>query len=445
MTVHWQTMPRQLRPPAPPKKEIPIKRDIRAINRVLKAAGSSTRADIYNADGEKLVHWLGTPRAGQIIVYVLMRPPGEKISKIAGLLGELAEELSAARGVETVPRLLQRPLALELPHYAPAPMPWVDPVGLQPDQARLGVEFSIAGTRDAVADLGRLPHILISGRTGAGKTILLNGLLGSLCMATPPADLRLWLIDPKNRDLIALAGLPHVERATFRDEDADKILDWFADEIDRRIAAGRTMGPRHVLVIDELASFVDALPRLEGILKRAGMMGRALGVNIIAATQRTDAAAIGGQFRAQFSARISGSVATVEDARINVGVRDSGAESLPLGSGRFVMSADGRLSSFQAHLMDRPAALVRAVRSKWTGADLPAPAAVGSPYGDDEAGQVAAAVAELVPGFVAGDVSQNELLRVAFAAGALQSKSAAASPRNRGVLAEAIERIEGGV
>ena len=244
MTVHWQTLPAQLRPPAPPKprRDLPIDRDIAAINRVLKAAGLGTRAGLYGPGRERLVHWLGTPRAGQIIIYQLVRPPGEKISQIAGRLPELAEELSAARGEECVPRLLQRPLALEVPHYAPAPLHWTDPADLPAECGRLGVEFGIAGTRDAVADLGRLPHILIAGRTGAGKTILLNGLLGSLCMATAPADLRLWLIDPKNRDLMALAGLPHVERAVWKDDHAGQILDWFGTEIDKRIAAGKTIG-----------------------------------------------------------------------------------------------------------------------------------------------------------------------------------------------------------
>lgn len=444
MTVHWGTMPKTLgQTERKPRKLTPFHADLAAINRVFQAAGLDTRAGFYGPRREKLIHWMGTPKSGQMVIYVLNRPPGEKISKIAGLLDEMAEEMTRTRGADCVPRLRLRPLALEVPHWRPAPLAWVDPDVLQPGQGRLGRTFDTKGDRDVVADLDQWPHVLMAGRTGAGKSVLLNGFLGALCLASHPGQLRLHLIDPKNEDLAALAGLPHVERCVYKADQVDQVLAWFSAELDRRVDAGRADWVRHVLVIDELASLLQQLPAIEDILKRAAQMGRSKRLHIIAATQRPDASILGGLLRSQFSARCVGSMASVQDANMAAGVTGSGAERIPVRSGRFVLAADGDLVTFQAYYYGAtPAALVRAVRQRWSGAELPAPTVQAGPdYGSDEIGRVAVAIADLVEGYRADQVSLSELIRVAHAAGALQSKTPHKGPRNRGVIHDALARL----
>jgi S-DNA-T family DNA segregation ATPase FtsK/SpoIIIE len=222
------------------------------------------------------------------------------------------------------------------------------------------VGMDVAGTPQ-VADLSRMPHLLVAGTTGSGKSVFVKALAASLVMYNSPEDLRLVAIDPKIVELTRFNGLPHLLGSTETDlENSLRVLRWVAQEMDERYKlfakslarnlddynaklARRQRGseelddeeekplPRIVVLIDELADLMMSEPEeTERNLTRIAQMARATGIHLVVATQRPSTDVVTGLIKANFPARVSFATASNVDSRVIIDT--PGAESL-LGKG----------------------------------------------------------------------------------------------------------------
>ena len=206
-----------------------------------------------------------------------------------------------------------------------------------------------AGGEAAAGDLTKMPHLLIAGSTGSGKTVCLNATISCLLMFNSPNDVRFILIDPKRVELISFNSIPHLATPVIVDsEKALEALRWLSQEMDKRYKTMATGGARNiegynknksgsekmsylVLVIDELADLMMAGgDEVERIICRLAQLARAVGIHLIVATQRPSVDVITGLIKANFPTRISFAVVSQVDSRT---ILDSvGAEKL-LGRG----------------------------------------------------------------------------------------------------------------
>ena len=199
-----------------------------------------------------------------------------------------------------------------------------------------------------MGDLAKMPHLLIAGATGSGKTVCLNAIICCLLMNNTPSEIKLVMIDPKRVELTPYNSLPHLAAPVIVETDkAIGALGWLNAEMDRRYQkfvsvaarniesynkkAGIEKLPFIVLVIDELADLMMAgFDEVEKILCRLAQMARAVGIHLVVATQRPSVDVITGLIKANFPTRISFAVTSQVDSRT---ILDSvGAEKL-LGRG----------------------------------------------------------------------------------------------------------------
>lgn len=279
-----------------------------------------------------------------------------RVSQITSLANDLALALSAARVRIEAPVPGQSYVGIEVPNRKSSVVR-LGPL-LQSD-AFLSIRspLSIALGRDvagmAVAtDLASMPHLLIAGTTGSGKSVCITALASSLVFNNSPDELRLVMIDPKMVELIRFNGVPHLlGKVETELERIVGVLRWCMMEMDRRYkllesARARDIDkynarisrrksaerlPRIIVMIDELADLMMMVPdQTEQTLVRLAQMARATGIHLIVATQRPSTDVVTGLIKANFPARISFAVASGIDSRVILDT--SGAETL-LGSG----------------------------------------------------------------------------------------------------------------
>ena len=310
---------------------------------------------------------------GPVVTMFEVRPaPGIRVSRIANLTDDLALALKA--------------VAIRIQ----APIPGSDTVGIEiPNEQRETVNFrelascedfrtgcgpltmilgkDIAG-KPFMADLTRMPHLLVAGATGAGKSVCLNGILVSLLYRTQPQDMQLLLIDPKRIEMAVYADEPHLVHPVVTEmSEAKNALDWAVHEMDRRYAAMARLGVRNVagfnqklaaykndlppdfsdleplpylvIVIDELADLMMTAAReVETSIVRLAQLARAAGIHLILATQRPSVDVVTGLIKANFPCRISFQVTSKHDSRT---ILDQvGAEHL-LGRGDMLFKPSG--------------------------------------------------------------------------------------------------------
>ena len=219
-----------------------------------------------------------------------------------------------------------------------------------------------------MADLTRMPHLLVAGATGAGKSVCLNGILISLLYRTQPEDLQLLLVDPKRIEMAVYADEPHLVHPVVTEmSEAKNALDWAVHEMDRRYEAMARLGVRNVagfnqklaaykndlpsdfadleplpylvIVIDELADLMMTAAReVETSIVRLAQLARAAGIHMILATQRPSVDVVTGLIKANFPCRISFQVTSKHDSRT---ILDQvGAEHL-LGRGDMLFKPSG--------------------------------------------------------------------------------------------------------
>ncbi len=279
-----------------------------------------------------------------------------RVSQISSLANDLALALSAPAIRIEAPVPGKAYLGIEVPNRKP------ERVRLRPilESERfhsMGSPLAIALGRDVagesiVADLASMPHLLIAGTTGSGKSVCITALAACLAINNGPEQLRFVLIDPKRVELLRFNGLPHLMGKVETDlTRITGVLRWCTLEMDRRFklleaASARDVAtynrkilrrkgaealPRLVVMIDELADLMMLAPdATESALVRLAQMARATGIHLVVATQRPSTDVVTGLIKANFPARIACAVASSVDSRV---ILDGpGAESL-LGKG----------------------------------------------------------------------------------------------------------------
>ncbi len=285
-----------------------------------------------------------------------------RVAQIAGLSRDLALALSAERLRIEAPVPGRPYVGIEVPNSRSS---FVRLRQLLESEAmaRVNSPLAIALGRDVsggpvVGDLSKMPHLLIAGTTGSGKSVCIAAITACLVMNNTPEDLRLVMVDPKMVELVRFNGLPHLYGKVETElERILGVLRWTVAEMDRRYKlleitrsrnletynrkARRRKGeeplPRIVLMIDELADLMMSAPdQTEHNLVRLAQMARATGIHLVVATQRPSTDVVTGLIKANFPARISFAVASGVDSRVILDTQ--GAESL-LGRGDMLFLA----------------------------------------------------------------------------------------------------------
>jgi S-DNA-T family DNA segregation ATPase FtsK/SpoIIIE len=283
-----------------------------------------------------------------------------RVAQIASLHRDLALALSAERLRIEAPVPGRPYVGIEVPNSR-STVVRLRPILESEAFFKLNSSLTIGLGRDVsgspgVADLTHMPHLLIAGTTGSGKSVCIAAITTCLVMNNTPEDLRLVMVDPKMVELVRFNGLPHLLGKVETDlERILAVLRWTVAEMDRRyklLEASRSRNidsynrkarrrkgvelmPRIVLMIDELADLMMSAPdQTEHNLVRLAQMARATGIHLVVATQRPSTDVVTGLIKANFPARISFAVASSIDSRV---ILDSqGAEAL-LGRGDMLL------------------------------------------------------------------------------------------------------------
>ena len=217
------------------------------------------------------------------------------------------------------------------------------------NRSKLAVSLGLDVSGKAnVSDIGRMPHVLIAGQTGSGKSVCINAFLGSILFRAAPTEVKLILVDPKRVELTHYNDIPHLLTPVIVEpEKVISALRWILNEMDRRYKLFAQAGARNidgynemsgfqalpyiVLIIDELADIMLFSPvEVEDAITRIAQMSRATGIHMVLATQRPSVDVITGLIKANIPCRIAFAVASQVDSRV---ILDSqGAEKL-LGRG----------------------------------------------------------------------------------------------------------------
>jgi len=279
-----------------------------------------------------------------------------RVSQISALSRDLALALSAERLRIEAPVPGRPYVGVEVPNSRSS-MVRLRPILETEAFYNFGSPLTIALGRDVsgqavVADLARMPHLLIAGTTGSGKSVCIAALTACLVMNNTPEDMRLVMIDPKMVELVRFNGLPHLYGKVETElERILGVLRWTTVEMDRRyklLESTRSRNidtynrkirrrkpeetlPHIVVMVDELADLMMSAPdQTEHTLVRLAQMARATGIHLVVATQRPSTDVVTGLIKANFPARISFAVASSVDSRVILD--GAGAENL-LGSG----------------------------------------------------------------------------------------------------------------
>ncbi len=289
------------------------------------------------------------PRVTQ---YSLKPPSSTKLTKITALESNLALDLAAHSIRIEAPIPGKRAVGIEVPNIKPAIVRIASILESQEwasFDSRLGfvIGKDIAG-KPVVAELNKMPHMLIAGQTGAGKSVMINTFLTSLLYRNSPSDLKLILVDPKQVELALYNDIPHLLTPVINEpEKCISALKWAVAEMERRLRTMAEVGTRDigqynkikaesgmpyiVIVIDELADLMMMAARdVESLIVRLAQKSRAAGIHLVIATQRPSVDVITGLIKANVPTRIAFTVNSQVDSRTIID--QAGAEKL-LGSG----------------------------------------------------------------------------------------------------------------
>jgi len=304
-----------------------------------------------------------------ITQYALEPAVGVKVSKITTLQNDLALALATAQIRIEAPIPGKPYVGIEVPNNAAATVT-LRSILQTPDFRQSTFQLPIAMGRDVAGrvtlmDLARMPHLLIAGATGSGKSVAVNTFLGSLLYRYNPNQLKLILIDPKVVELTRYNGIPHLlQEVITRPDKTLSALQWAVGEMEKRyqrLAKERvrdierfnqdrdelTKMPYIVIIIDELADLMMVSPvEVEEAICRIAQKARAVGIHLVVATQRPSVNVVTGLIKANIPGRICFAVASQMDSRVVLDV--NGAEKL-LGRGDmlFHSSESGKLVRLQ--------------------------------------------------------------------------------------------------
>lgn len=253
---------------------------------------------------------------------------------------------------------------------------------------RIGLGQSVDGAPIA-ADLTVMPHLLIAGTTGSGKSVCVNAIIASLLLENTPDDLKFIMVDPKRVELTGYNGIPHLVAPVVVDlERIVGVLKWVTREMDERYKKFSQMGARNivdfntrlatgaaklpylVVVIDELADLMMLAPdETEKVLTRLAQMARATGIHLIVSTQRPSVDVVTGLIKANFPARISFAVASSVDSRVILD--QPGAEKL-LGRGDMLYQSPDAAAPVRMQGVYVSDGEINKITRYWKTAQLPA-------------------------------------------------------------------------
>ena len=289
------------------------------------------------------------PRVTQ---YSLRPPSSTKLTKITALESNLALDLAAHSIRIEAPIPGKRAVGIEVPNVKPA-IVRISSILESPEWSALDSTLGFVIGKDiagkaVVADLNKMPHMLIAGQTGAGKSVMINTFLTSLLYRNSPSDLKLILVDPKQVELALYNDIPHLLTPVINEpEKCISALKWAVAEMERRLRTMAEFGKRDigqynlakaeegmpyiVVVIDELADLMMMAARdVESLIVRLAQKSRAAGIHLVIATQRPSVDVITGLIKANVPTRIAFTVNSQVDSRTIID--QAGAEKL-LGSG----------------------------------------------------------------------------------------------------------------
>lgn len=295
---------------------------------------------------------MGEVNVGPTVTQYTLKPDGGvKLATITGLHNDLALALAAHPIRIEAPIPGKSLVGIEVPNSAVAMVKLRD-IFESPSFSKRTSNLFLALGKDVAGhpycvDLERMPHLLVAGATGAGKSVALNGIILSLLYQNNPSDLKLVLVDPKRVEFSVYKHMPHLLTPIVTEVPATvNALKWLLGEMDRRFTVLQESGDRNiqtynqrhkekmpyiVLVIDELADImVSAASEVETAIIRLAQMSRAVGIHLVLATQRPSVDVITGLIKANVPARIAFSVASLVDSRTILDT--AGAEKL-LGRG----------------------------------------------------------------------------------------------------------------
>ena len=293
------------------------------------------------------------PRVTQ---YTLKPPADVKLAKLTALENNLALDLAAQSIRMEAPIPGKRAVGIEVPNVKAATVRLSSILASNEwAEAKSPLEFSIGKDitgKAIVADLSYMPHILIAGQTGAGKSVMMNTIITSLLYRNSPSALKLILVDPKHVEMGLYNDLPHLLAPVINEpEKCISALKWAVAEMDRRLRSLAAAGKRNieeynnqngsegmpyiVIVIDELADLMMIASRdVESLVVRLAQKSRAVGIHLVLATQRPSVDVITGLIKANMPARIAFAVASQVDSRTIID--QIGAEKL-LGRGDMLL------------------------------------------------------------------------------------------------------------
>ncbi len=313
-----------------------------------------------------------TSYPGPIITRFEFKPGvGVKINRIVGLADDLALALKAKRIRIVAPIPGKAAVGIEIPNRNPQIVCLKDMLASEEyadDRPKLPLALgkTIAG-RPFVADLAKMPHLLIAGATGAGKSVCINTIITSLIYKLHPLQVRFVFIDPKMLELSVYKSIPHMGRPVVTNpKRAERVLADIVAEMEKRYrklaeASVRNIDdfnkrqkteeaklPYIVVCVDELADLMmsSTSSKVEVLITRLAQMARAVGIHLILATQRPSVDVITGLIKANFPARIAFQVATKVDSRTIID--GNGAEKL-LGAGDMLYLASGQPEPVRLH------------------------------------------------------------------------------------------------
>lgn len=286
--------------------------------------------------------------------YAMKIALGTKVSKITSLASDLALALAAPTGAVRIEAPIpgRDLVGIEIPNRGLEFVTLKRMLGsetLHKAKSKLAVALGLdVSGNPLIADIAKMPHVLVAGTTGSGKSVLLNAWICSLLYRTTPAEVRVILIDPKRVELVGYNGIPHLLTPVI--VETDKILSalrWAMQEMERRYKQFAEVGVRNIdsfnelsgfqalpfiiIFIDELADLMAYAPvEVEDTICRIAQMARATGIHLVLATQRPSVDVITGLIKANIPARVAFNVSSMVDSRVIIDM--PGAEKL-LGRG----------------------------------------------------------------------------------------------------------------
>ena len=292
--------------------------------------------------------------------YEIEPAQGVKVSRIVNLTDDIALNLAAQHIRMEAPIPGKSAIGIEVPNTKTEAVHLRDVLDCGDfKEARGGIPVGlgkdIAG-KPVITDLAKMPHLLVAGTTGSGKSVCVNTLISSILFSRKPEEVKLLLIDPKMVELSVYNGIPHLMAPVVTDmKKAAAVLRWAVREMEARYKAFAASGKRDiksyneahpksampliVLIIDELADLMMTAPDdIEESISRLAQMARAAGIHMVLATQRPSVNVITGSIKANVPSRISFAVGSQIDSRTILDM--AGAEKL-LGKGDMLFSPIG--------------------------------------------------------------------------------------------------------